>query len=78
MSTRKEEPVRRLQLTTRSFRFYFSKLYQRIPDSILMKDPKKNKSEIKKWIYRNIPWNEKWEGIGETTLETDDSENDDD
>ena len=41
MSTRKEEPVRRLQLTTRSFRFYFSKLYQRIPDSILMKDPKK-------------------------------------
>ena len=77
MSTRKEKPVRRLQLT-RSFRFYFSKMYQSIPDSILMKDPKKSKSEINKWIYRNIPWNEKWEGIGETTLETDDSENDDD
>ena len=36
MATWKEEPVRRLQTTTRLFRFYFGKLYRRIPDSLLL------------------------------------------
>ena len=71
----KEEPTRRLQTTTRSFRFYFGKLLQRIPDSFLSKDPRKNKLEIKKWIYSNIPWDEKWKELGEATIELDDSEN---
>ena len=35
------------------------------PNSLLMKDPRKNKKEIKGWIIETIPWDEKWQGLVE-------------
>ena len=66
MSQWNVEVVRRLQITKRSFKFYFGKILSSVPTSLLLKDPRKNKKEIKRWIIETIPWDEKWQGLGET------------
>ena len=45
-----------------------------LPDSLMTKDPRKNKSEIKEWITSTIPWDKKWDGLGENV--SDDSNDD--
>ena len=70
------ETTRRLKTTSRSFRFFFGKMFGRLPNSILTKDPRKNKAEVKKWILHNIPWNERWEGLGGIDGNLEDSDDD--
>ena len=52
----REATSRRLQTTSRSFRFFFSKMVAQLPNSLLSKDPKKSKGEIKEWILHNMAW----------------------
>ena len=63
MSQWRGDKVRKLQTTKKSFRFILGKVIQRLPDYITSKDPKKNKTEIKKWIRANVPWDERWEAL---------------
>ena len=43
----------------------------RLPARLLQVEPRKNKSEIKRWILSNIPPKERWEGLGECTEDSD-------
>ena len=65
---------RKLQSTKKSFRYFFSKMLIRLPETLRSKDPRKNKAEIKKWIILNIPWDEKWNALGETSEDSEDLE----
>ena len=74
MSQWSDEKERKLQITQKSFRFCFSRMLATLPDSLMTKDPRKNKSEIKEWITSTIPWDKKWDGLGENV--SDDSNDD--
>ena len=65
MSQWKDHKARRLRITSRSFRFVFGKLLSKIPNNFTACDPQKKKKDIKDWVFRNIPWNEKWEGLSD-------------
>ena len=65
MSQWRDIKSRKLHITTKSFRFYFGRMLARLPVRLIMKYPRRNKSEVKKWIISNIPWDMKWEGLGE-------------
>ena len=56
-----------------SFIFFLEKIMKILPDSITSKNPKKNKIEIKKWIHANVPWNERWEALGEPMSDLDEN-----
>ena len=75
MSDWNEETQRRLKTTKRSPRFFFAKMLSQIPHSLLVREPHKNKAEIKKWIVNNIPYDEKWKGLED--LEQDSQGSDD-
>ena len=73
MSQWRGEKPRRLQLTSRSYRYVFGKLLSRLPDNISAGDPQKNKLLIRDWVRKNIPWDKKWEGL-ESASSSSDSE----
>ena len=74
MSGWRESKVRRLKITSRSFRFVFGKLMSKIPDNFKIGDPLKKKKAIKDWVFQNIPWNEKWTGLNGEYPHSEDSE----
>ena len=68
------EKERKLQITSRSFRFVFGKLLSRIPNNLACGDPRKKRQLIKDWILQNIPWNEeKFDGLADESLPADES-----
>ena len=69
-----EEKSRRLQVTTRSFRFMFGKLLVKLPSNLSTGDPRKKKALIKNWIIENIPWDSKWEGLNSANSSSEESE----
>ena len=69
-----EEVDRRLQITKRSFKFYFKKMLSSLPNSLLLKDPRMNKKKIQGWIIDTIPWDEKWRGLGNEHFSEDSDE----
>ena len=75
MSQWREDKIRRLQITTRSFRFVFGKLILRLPVELASGDPRKKKKLISNWIRENIPWDKKWDGLDEALNESEDSDN---
>ena len=74
MSDWNEGTRRRLKTTKRSPRFFFGKMLCQLPNSLLVKEPRKNKTEIKNWIINNIPYNEKWEGLKDLSEGSEESE----
>ena len=72
MSQWRDLKSRKLQIGTKSFRFCFSRMLVVLPDSLKSKDPRKSKSEIKTWITSNIPWDKKWDGLGEQSSDDND------
>ena len=67
----RSEISRKLKTTTKSYRYFLGKMMVRLPARLLQVDPRKNKSEIKRWILNNIPPKERWEGLGECTEDSD-------
>ena len=76
MSQWRSEKTRKLQITMKSFRFIFGRMTARLPADMFTKDPRKNKADIKRWILATIPWDEKWEGLGDNADDTE-NENED-
>ena len=74
MAEWKDFKPRNLQTTTKSFRFYFGKMLLRIPRSLKTRDPRRNKTEIKKWITSNIPWDKKWTALDDTVSDESDDD----
>ena len=68
------EKSRRLQTTTRSFRYMFGKLIVKLPNNLSTGDPKKKKALIKSWVIENIPWNTKWEGLNSRSSTSEESD----
>ena len=65
MTCIREEKIRRLATTKNSFGFLFERMFSKLPDSLTTIDPRKKKAEVKRWILMNIPWNRKWEALGD-------------
>ena len=63
MAKWQEEKSRKLQITTRSFRYVFGKLITKLPPNICIGNPRKKKHLIRNWVEKNIPRFEKWEGF---------------
>ena len=63
MAKWQEEKSRKLQITTRSFRYVFGKLLTKLPPNICIGNPRKKKHLIRNWVEKNIPRFEKWEGF---------------
>ena len=76
MSQWRDEKTRKLQITSRSFRFVFGKLMSKLPVHLTDGDPKKKKVLLKDWILNNIPWNDKWEYLNQECCSSDESDRD--
>ena len=76
MSQWRDFKARNLHITSKSFRFCFCRMLVILPADLMTKDPRKNKSELKKWIHSNIPWDKKWDGLGDQSSDVSDAEGD--
>lgn len=51
------------ELSSRSFRFLFLRLANKLPNELLEGDVKNVKSGIKTWVRDNIPCDRRWSGL---------------
>ena len=50
-----EEKTKKIKMTKKSPKFFISEMFSELSNNILIKDPRKNKAELKDWIIHNIP-----------------------